>query len=175
LFGPWFRLVSTASHSLFYAFAQIGQKSNIESLSLATLPGLYANFLLQLSKEDLEKIKAATKITSPEIRDVADFYNEYQDNETIDTVDDLANRIQQPSYHPGVFDCLFLAKMMNVNILLLKKSSVEWVGRDYVTSNKFSIFFYEAGGDRFYLLQKGGKAYLEEPDTLLRKLITATN
>ena len=138
---------------------------------------LYANFLLELPKEELEKIQTAVHVTSPDIRDVADFYNHYQEKDTVDTTDDLASRIQQPWYKPGVFDCLFLAKMLNVNVLLLRKSSVEWIGKDYVNSSEFAIFFVETTElcDRFYLLQKGGKVYLEEPETLLRKLITATN
>lgn len=178
LFAPWFRLVSTTSpcDSLFYAMAQIGQTKN-PSLTPSTLPGLYANFLLELSKEELETIKKAVQLDSNEIKDVADFYNKYQEKETVDTVDDLAMRIQQPTYQPGVFDCVFLTKMLDVNVLLMKKSTVEWIGKGYVTSNDFSILFYELEEKctRFYLVQKGGKAYVEEPDTLLRKLIASTN
>jgi len=202
IMNPSFRLISTNNpcDSLYYIISELASKItskylnsntnyrkrenvNIENITNNNIRDIYSNFILHFDTEDLKEfvVKVIPNISKEDlddIVDVSDFYNIYNEREKISSVDDLTERIKvgYPSYKPGKFDVIMLSYMLNLNIILLRSSISEVIGKDFVDSGLYSVLFYDPLDRetciRFYMLQKGAVPYVSKLNSELKRLIS---
>jgi len=156
---------------------------DVDTITLANIKEVYAHFLLQVPPEKVREV-ATTELRLPDkeeiqrMVDVSDFYNKFQDEETVDSVDDLVERIMRgpPAHYPSLFDMIWLGVMLDIKIILLRKSISELIGKGNISRDLYGVFFYEPTSTeddciRFYLLQKSGIALVASADSTVRKLL----
>lgn len=202
-FSPIYKFASpnNVCDSLYYCFSNIAQKlsgKNIEennfekeesflpepeTINFLNIKDIYANFLLHVPPEKVREI-AEIEIRLPDkseiesMVDVSDFYNKFQDEEKVESIDDLIGRIQRgsPAHNPTLFDVIWLSIMLDVRIVLMRKSVTEVLGGDYINSPLYSVIFYEPTENyeciKFYSMMKGGETLVSGLDSTLRKIIT---
>lgn len=212
--GPWYRLVSPmkACQSLYYCFAQLAnilkdvktedtddnkfeeetfQRPDPASITGTNIQEIYAHFLLQVPPEKVrevarQELRIPDKEEIEKMVDVSDFYNKFQNEDRVDSVDDLVERIVQKTsvYRPSTFDVIWMSLMLDIKIILLRKSISELIGQGDDSNSLFGVFFYEPTPSldefqedeciRFYLLQKSGVTVLSGLDSTIRKLLPST-
>ena len=194
---PTFRLISyiASCNSLYYIFAEIANKItnnyldknykkrnnlNIENITNVNIKDIYADFILQMETEEIQKLakNVIPNITEIDnIIDMSDLYNLYNEKNKILSVDDLAERIKigVPAYKPNKFDLIMLSYMLNINVVLLRTSISELIGTNFVDSGLYVVIYYDPFDQeeciRFYLLQKNAVLYITELNSILKKLL----
>jgi hypothetical protein len=164
---------------------EVAKRPDPGKITVATIREIYGHYLLQIKPPQMQTIAESLgkiPVTTEErgLMDVSDFYNHLQDREHVDSVDDLARRIirANPPYRPTIFDVIFLASMMDIHIILLRKATSELIGKGFINSEMYGVLFYEPTMQeeectRFYLVQQGGKALVSKSDATIRKLLPA--
>jgi hypothetical protein len=198
IMDPSFRLISSigSCNSLYYIFAEIAKKItnnyleknykkrnnlDIENITNENIKDIYSNFILQMEPVEIQNI-AKNVIpnisTLDNIIDMSDLYNLYNEKNKILSVDDLTTRIKIgfPAYKPNKFDVIMLSYMLNINVVLLRSSISELIGKQFVDSGLYVVIYYDPLVQeeciRFYLLQKDAILYITEFNSILKKLLT---
>lgn len=160
------------------------------TITIANIPEIYSHFLLQVPAKIVRdvaehELRLPDKGEIEKMVDVSDFYNKFQNEETVESVDDLAERIQRgpPAHFPSLFDVIWMGVMLDIKIILLRKSISEIIGKEDMLLPLYGVFFYEQTSDpsligteeqnctRFYLLQKSGIPVMAGLDSTIRKLL----
>jgi hypothetical protein len=159
------------------------------TITLANIREVYSHFLLRVTPENVREIaelelRLPNKEEVERMVDVSDFYNKFQNEEKVDSVDELVERIQRgpPAHFPSLFDVIWMGVMLDIKIILLRKSISELIGNEDVLTPLYGVFFYEGPSTglaeeeciRFYLLQKSGVAVVSGMDSTIRKLIPSS-
>ena len=200
---PSFRFVSTKNQcdSLYYIFSELASRisnkylnlnltdaekeySNIKEITYSNIRDVYANFLLNIDHIEIKNILKnsipnITDIYLKEIVDVSDFYNIYNEKDKINSVDELTSRIKIgfPVYKPSKFDVIMLAYMFNINVILLRTSISELIGKRLENRIYIVLYYDPLNIDtciRFYLLQSGAIPYVTKLNSILKRLISKT-
>lgn len=202
IMNPIFRMISTNDpcDSLYYSISEFAKQIttkylgfnklykvrknvDIKDITVNNIRDVYANFILTLETNDLQNLvkNVLHNITDEELEDiidVSDFYNLYNEKDKVNSVDELVERIKvgHPSYKPNKFDVVMLAYMININIILLRSSISEVVGKGFVENELYCVLFYDPIEHipciRFYMLQKGALPYVSTLKSEIKRLIT---
>ena len=131
---------------------------------------------------NISEIKNISKNILPDIPlddiiDISDIYNFYNEKNKILSVYDLTNiiKIGYTTYKNNKLDIILLAYMFNINIILLRTSVAEWIGKNIVDNNLYIVIYYEPYENEncisFYSLQMKSEIYITELNKIIKKLL----
>ena len=197
--SPYWKLISNPSFryviynepcdSLYYIFSEISNKiinkdykkriSNIQDINMSNIKEIYSNFILNMNISEIKNISKniLPDIPLDDIIDISDIYNFYNEKNKILSVDDLTNRIKigYTTYKNNKLDIILLAYMFNINIVLLRTSVAEWIGKNIVDNNLYIVIYYEPYENEncisFYSLQMKSEIYITELNKIIKKLL----
>lgn len=186
-----FKLISSNNpcDSLPFLFFQIlnyvnnndvkyGSKFDTKGYTKENFIEKYSKYLLDINESDIKKIANAylTDIKNiDKMVDISDFYNLYHKTDSVNTVDELINKIQlgYPVYQYSLFDLVMISNLLNINVMLLKKTTCELFGNKLNTNDLYAVFFTSQDEKclRFYMVYDDNKPYVSNSGRI-RKIIS---
>lgn len=201
IMNPTYRMISSnyECDSLYYIIVEYAKQINIsyikenknyekrkdidiENITFNNIKDVYSNFILTIEIDDLHKIvknvlQNLNKDDIQNIFDVSDFYNIFNENNKVNSVDELAEKIKvgENAYKLSRFDVIMFSYMLNIHIILLRSSISEVIGTGIVDNDLYAVLFYDPLVSipciRFYMLQKGAIPYISSLNSELKRLI----
>lgn len=153
---------------------------SLADITYSNIINFYISFLLSLKKEDVKTIaKEILKDSEYDIDniiDISDFYNILNESDFVKSTDELIERIKigYPTYKTSLFDLYIFVYLLNIKIILLRKSISVVIGNNFSNNELYGVVYYTLDKNNcihFYMLQKEEKPYISKLNSDLKRLI----